>query len=274
VNPVEQDDDGDGYSENQGDCDDANAQAIHFCGELIHADTFEMGCTPGQIICNEDEVPVHTVTLTNDFILSKTEVTQAQFLQHMGWNPSVFSACGLDCPVDLVYWDAAAEYANRVSEAEGLPPCFDCVDEVCTPVGDPYACEGYRLPTEAEWEFAARCNQDYLFAGSNRAEDVAWTTYNSRFSTHPVASLAPNDCGLYDMSGNVWEWVWDVYSEEYYAESPSIDPHGPSTGTDHVYRGGSATNESGDARVTDRCSGCHPIHLVNSVGFRLARTAP
>ena len=272
-NPLDADQDLDGVSIRQGDCDDNRAEATYFCGQAIQVGEYEMGCPSDQELCNEDEVPVHTVKLSHDFIISETEVTQAQFKAHMGWNPSVFSDCGPDCPVDFVHWYQAAAYANALSDFEGLDNCFSCDDSNCTAVEDPFACEGYRLPTEAEWEFAARCGEDTLYAGSENADEVAWHTGNSHFSTQPVASLKPNACGLYDMSGNVWEWAWDPYQKDYYANSPILDPIGPVEGDGHAMRGGSATNESDDARVTERCSGCHPIHIVNSVGFRLVKTS-
>ena len=274
VDPLDADQDQDGVSIRKGDCDDSDSNETYFCGQAISVGQYEMGCPPEQELCNEDEVPVHTVNLSNDFIISETEVTQAQFIAHMGWNPSVFSDCGPTCPVDFVHWDEAAAYANALSDEEGLENCFQCEGESCVGVPNPLECEGYRLPTEAEWEFAARCGEDTLYAGSNNADEVSWHTGNSNFSTQPVASLKPNNCGLYDMSGNVWEWAWDHYQKDYYAESPVNDPIGPDEGDGHAMRGGSATNESDDARVSERCSGCHPIHIVNSVGFRLAKSAP
>jgi hypothetical protein len=139
---------------------------------------------------------------------------------------------------------------------------------------DPYECEGYRLPTEAEWEGAARCGEDLRYAGSDEAAEVAWFATNSDESTHAVAGLAPNACGLYDMSGNVFEWVSDWYDADYYSSGGRTDPEGPASGTDRVLRGGGYTSSvtAGDLHVPDRASES-PSGTYSNLGFRLVRTA-
>ncbi|MDP2311098.1 MAG: MopE-related protein [Pseudomonadota bacterium] len=240
----------------------------------VAASTFDMGCTPGQSSCADDET-LHTVTLTQDYYVSETEVTQAQFEETMGYNPSYFTGCGVDCPVEGVSWYESAAYANALSSAAGLTSCYTCTGSgasvSCSPAMDPYACDGYRLLTEAEWEGAARCGEDLLYAGSVTVGDVAWYISNAGSTTHAVAGLDPNSCGLYDMSGNVWEWTQDWYG----ALSPSAatDPVGAASSSYCVLRGGSGFNAASHARVAARVIGS-PNYVGNNIGFRLARSIP
>ena len=238
----------------------------------VCAQTFEMGCTPGAEPCESDET-LHTVTLTNAYYVGRTEVTQGQFRAVMGYNPSYFSACGDDCPVEQVTWHEAAAYANAVSAAAGLDACYTCagsgVTVTCDTAGDPYACEGYRLPTEAEWEAAARCGNDHLYAGSNAIDDVAWYDSNSGARSHAVAEKLPNSCGVYDMSGNVYEWNWDLYAP--YGGTVT-DPVGISAGALRVARGSCWSNRAGHARTARRDWGETDLR-GSHVGLRLARTA-
>jgi len=236
--------------------------------------TFDMGCTPGQSSCDSDESPVRTTTLTRDYYMSRTEVTQGQFAAVMGYSPSYFASCGSSCPVEDVSWHEAAYFANAVSTAAGLATCYTCSGSgssvTCSAPSSVYSCAGYRLPTEAEWEGAARCGEDLLYAGSNTINAVAWWRGNS-VGTWPVALLAPNACGLYDMSGNVWEWTNDWYGA--YGGGAATDPTGPASGSHRVIRGGSWSIDPQYARVANR-DNASPDFRNDILGVRLLRTAP
>ncbi len=262
---------------------------VHVCGG-----SFEMGCTAGQVDCFDNELPTHNVTLSHDFWLGMTEVTQGQWSYLMANNPSWFgpdgegAECGLDCPVETVnFWEALA-FANAVSASEGLSECYTlsgCTDDLpgldmeCTgvvvnsPAGSVYDCEGYRLPTEAEWEYAARADTDLLYAGSDSIDEVGWCEHNSAGTTHPVAQKQANAFGFYDLSGNVWEWAWDWWDESYYATSPAIDPAGAATGQVRVHRGGAWGHAYPGARVAYRNNGI-VRNGTNLLGLRLARSLP
>jgi formylglycine-generating enzyme required for sulfatase activity len=243
----------------------------------IFAHTFEMGCTAGMSDCASDESPAHDVTLTNDFYIGETEVTQGEYEAMMGTNPSGFSSCGSDCPVETVTWHESAAFANAVSDSEGLEQCYTCTGSgtstSCSIAVEPYSCGGYRLSTEAEWEAAARCGEDTLYAGSTVIDDVAWYVLNSDSTTHTVATKASNACGLYDMTGNVFEWTQDWYSSSYYSSSPGTDPVGATSGVSRVLRGASWNNMPTDVRVANR-SGLDPPFGTYSIGLRLLRTSP
>jgi formylglycine-generating enzyme required for sulfatase activity len=253
----------------------------------VCAGTFDMGCTPGQSGCASNESPVMPVTLTNDYYVSQTEITQDQYESVMGSNPSDFSSAGGNHPVEQVSWHDAAAFANELSSAEGLTECYTCSTSVsiplmtgtpvttttCAVAMSPYSCNGYRLPTEAEWEGAARCGQDLLYAGSNTVTDVAWHTGNASGITQKVSQLASNACGLYDMSGNVWEWVNDRYSSSYYSASGRTDPTGPSSGSLHVLRGGGYSSNASAVRLANR-EGGDPTGSSSTGGFRLVRLVP
>ena len=295
------------------DCDDSDP-GVPDCSSLdmtvqgmemvaIPAGSFEMGCTASQWSCLGGELPVHEVTLNHSLWLGATEVTQGQWQGLLGNNPSYWGpdgggpSCGGNCPVERVDWYESLALANALSTAEGLAPCYSLTG--CTgTVGDGcgtdfscnsytyecsgvsvnaatvYDCEGYRLPTEAEWEYAARAGSDLAFAGSDTLDDVAWSGGNSGSMTHAVGTKDPNGWGLYDLSGNVEEWTWDWNSAFYYSISPASDPAGPSTGTCRVKRGGGYSGVSDDRfRVARR--GCNPGDSRFSVlGLRLARTVP
>lgn len=224
------------------------------------------GSEPGRYI-NERQ---HEVVIQTAFAISVTEVTQGQYEAVMGKNPSRFLG-DPDRPVENVSWLDAVTYCNRLSEREGKRSCYR-IDgsEVTWPEG--LRCEGYRLPTEAEWEYAARADGKTAYAGSDRIDDVAWYGANSQNTTHPVASLQANAWGLYDFSGNVWEWVWDWHEADY-RKLPRTDPVGPTSGSNRVGRGGSWAVDAQFARVAYR-SVVVPGFRFAYQGFRVSRSSP
>ncbi|MDP8210867.1 MAG: formylglycine-generating enzyme family protein [Candidatus Stygibacter australis] len=233
---------------------------------LIPSGAFEMGC------CEEDsnlnEQPVH-LAYVSSFYMSKYEVTQKEFRQVMGYIPDEGYGIGNDYPVFGVSWEEAMQYCNNRSEAESLQPCYDLADSTCN-----WAANGYRLPTEAEWEYAARgagSDLSFNYAGADNIGDVGWYRVNSGNQTHKVGQKLPNSLGLYDMSGNVWERCWDWYSDEYYQESPYPDPKGPGTGYFRVVRGGSWYNEMQFCCCTFRAVS-EPFGS-NYIGLRVVRNA-
>jgi formylglycine-generating enzyme required for sulfatase activity len=235
--------------------------------------TFEMGCTPGQSDCEADENPVHEVTLTNGMYVGVAEVSRAQWESVMGaWSftyPTGGVASGYgDYPANEVSWEDVIEYANALSDADGLTRVYS---ESMGVYSQDLNADGYRLPTEAEWEYAARCGEDTLYSGSDNIDDVGWYIDNSGVLSHEVATKTPNACGLYDMSGNVWEWTWDWYESGYYSGGDMIDPVGPSTGSERVDRGGSWGNGAWWGRLSERDQ-YSPNLGDRGLGFRLART--
>ncbi len=208
---------------------------------------------PGEFMMGSEnassaEKPVHLVRITRPFEMGKYEVTQAQWQAVMGSNPSHFKRCG-DCPVENVSWEDAQEFIQRLNAQ-----------------GSRYT---YRLPTEAEWEYACRAGSTGDYAGNLNA--MAWYGENSGDKTHAVGTKRPNAWGLYDMHGNVWEWCQDWYGENYYSQSPSVDSQGPSTGSYRVTRGGGWDNGALYCRSADR-GWSAPDFRVYALGFRLVRT--
>jgi formylglycine-generating enzyme required for sulfatase activity len=178
-----------------------------------------MGANPTDKAAVPRETPQHRVSISKPFYLGKHEVTQAQWTAIMGNNPSQFK--GRSNPVEKVSWDDIQTFINRLNKKEGH--------------------NRYRLPTEAEWEYAARAGTTGAYSFGDDADSLgryAWYRENSEKKTHPVGQKEANAWGLYDMHGNVWEWVQDWYGERYYRHSPDSDPKGPSSGSSHVARGG------------------------------------
>ncbi|MGQ4810620.1 Hercynine oxygenase [Candidatus Entotheonellaceae bacterium PAL068K] len=217
----------------------------------IPAGVFMMGSQNG----DQDEQPVHRVWISQPFYLGKYEVTQGQWEQVMWGNPSRFTG-NPNRPVEEVSWHDVQVFIERLNAREGR--------------------EIYRLPTEAEWEYAARAGTttDYHF-GNDRSqlEKYAWYDGTSGYETHPVGQLQPNAWGLHDMHGNVREWVQDWYDASYYEQSPARDPRGPSGGSNRVDRGGSWFNRPAYVRSAIRYR-AHPAHRYASLGFRLLRISP
>jgi formylglycine-generating enzyme required for sulfatase activity len=265
---------------------------------VVPAGTYRRGASPGERGYQDDEGPVHVVTLTRPFLLAKTEVTVARFgafvratdhvtdAERSGWGMGsngsdrhdglTWKSPGFeqsdDHPVVVVSWNDAAAYADWRSRTDGLPPCYAAADF------DP-TCPGWRLPTEAEWEWAARAGTEGLFPG--RAADagdcdedpalvrIAWYCGSSEGHTHPVGELAASGWGLHDMQGNAWEWVHDPFVE--YGPAPLTDPLGGTDLADRTSRGGGWGTRIEDLRVTVRVDD-PPDGGFDNLGFRLART--
>jgi len=226
---------------------------------FVQGGTFQMGSNE-----EADEKPIHTVTV-NDFYIGKYEVTQKEWKEVMGKNPSNWK--GDELPVERVSWYDAVEFCNKKSEKEGLQKCYSGSGKNIT---CNFNANGYRLPTEAEWEYAARGgnkSRDYTYSGSNSIGDVAWCSSNSGSKTHPVGKKQSNELGIYDMSGNVWEWCNDWYDSNYYSSSPRNNPPGAS-----VFRGGGWRGSAGDGRVADRRYH-NPASSSSSIGFRLVHSS-
>ena len=212
----------------------------------VEGGTFRMGATSEQGSEISDEKPVHSVTLSGYYI-GKTEVTQALWQAVMGSNPSYFE--GDDLPVEQVSWDDCQEFIRKLNSLTG---------------------QNFRLPTEAEWEFACRGGNNsrgYKYSGSNYIDNVAWYDGNSGDKTHPVATKSPNELGIYDMSGNVWEWCADWYGD--YSSGRQTNPKGPYGGSDRVRRGGSWYDFVRGCRSSDRGIS-YPTGRYNDLGLRLA----
>ena len=213
----------------------------------VSGGTFTMGATSEQgSDAYDDEKPTHSVTLSS-FYLCKYEVTQALWRAVMGGNPSYFK--GDNLPVETVSWNDCQTFISRLNNLTG---------------------KNFRLPTEAEWEYAARGgnrSRGYKHSGSNFLSDVAWYNDNSGNKTHPVGTKSPNELGLYDMSGNVWEWCSDWYGT--YSPSSQTNPTGPSSGSCRVCRGGSWCLDARRCRSFLR-GGDAPDKRVISLGLRLA----
>ena len=217
----------------------------------VEGGTFTMGCTDEQgEDCTDREFPAHQVTVSG-FYIGKYEITQKEWVATMGTNPSFPEVVGENNPVNAIKWGDAQEYVAKLNAASG---------------------KNYRLPTEAEWEFAARGgtqSQGYKYCGSNNIDEVAWYKENSLNMLHPVGQKKPNELGIYDMSGNLWEYCSDWCGN--YTNVPQMNPIGQPTGTTRVVRGGSCYNDSVILRVSSRhCSA--PSELIFGT-FRLVLPA-
>jgi formylglycine-generating enzyme required for sulfatase activity len=254
----------------QPDKNRTNSIGIEFA--LIPSGSFQMGCSDGDVDCQDDEKPQHKVTISNSFYMGKYEVTQGQWKRVMGNNPSYFQNCGENCPVEQVSWNDVQDFIKKLCELEKVNPCK------------------YRLPTEAEWEYAARAGattelyngklENNGFFESKNLDRIGWfagnakATYGGGYSirdlgkidglefykdaphqfvgTQVVGKKEPNAWGLYDMIGNVWEWNEDWYVEKYYDKTPLLDPKGADKGEFRSLRGGSWNDVARFSRLSIR----------------------
>jgi len=236
---------------------------------LVEGGSFQMGSSAEDQI---DETP-HTAHV-DSFYIDKFEVTQEEYERVVGTNPARWKGEGN--PVEQIRWKDAIEYCNARSRLEGLEPAYDEETWQCD-----FEADGYRLPTEAEWEYAARAGTStaYSFGGDRgKLERHAWFKENCTRGPHSVGQKEPNPWGLYDMYGNVWEWCHDFYREDYYLNSPDKNPRGPEAGDTRVVRGGcwnsrpdmcrSSYRNYEDPAFTDICF-AKEIH--GFVGFRCVR---
>ena len=272
----------------------------------VNAGTDTIGCTPGQSDCNDDET-AHDVTLTYAYMIGETEVTQGLWSSVMGSNPASgkdyegVSLEGPEYPVVYVRWCDAVVFANALSAQNGLEAAYtlpsgfsasmsaDRCNELSGSVRWNRSANGYRLPTEAEWEYAGRAGGQSVYSGTSEPSEmcgygnVSNPSVKSKFDwSHPVfpcedghttlapvGSFAPNGWDLYDMSGNVWEWCWDWYGN--YPANANVDPLGPSNGSYRVARGSSWRGGPADVRLANRVR-FTPSRLYNGLGLRLVRS--
>ena len=231
---------------NDGGVETFTIRGVSFNMIKVEGGTFTMGGTPEQGGDPRDnEYPTHQVTLS-DYYIGETEVTQELWQAVMGDNPSTFS--GANLPVETISWDDCQTFITKLNQLTG---------------------KNFRLPTEAEWEYAARSGQKsrgYKYAGSNTLSDVAWYWENSSSKTHSVKQKQANELGLYDMSGNVWEWCQDWHG--IYGSAAQTNPIGPSSGSSRVVRGGSWIDSASNCRVARR-GGSSPGDHGNDFGFRV-----
>jgi len=231
-----------------------HGKTVSFKMKLVKAGTFQMGSTAG----NDDEKPVHSVTLTKDYYMGETEVTQALWYAVMGQSPtssnrSWSSSCGIgdNHPAYYISYEDCQQFLTKLNQLTG---------------------QQFRFPTEAEWEYAARGGQKskgYTYAGSNTIGDVAWYGDNSDGKAHAVKSKTPNELGLYDMTGNVWEWCYDWYDGDGYPSTAQTNPTGAASfSITRIFRGGSWANVATCCRAAFR-GGDIPTRRVVYYGFRL-----
>ena len=260
---------------------------------LIPAGTFQMGSEKGY----DDNKPVHEVTITKSFYMGKYEVTQAEYEKYCsygGSSPSSSNGDGDNYPAYYVSWYDALVYCNKRSMAEGLTPCYSIsgstdpekwgtVPTSSNNTWNAVVCNwnanGYRLPTEAEWEYAARAEDNTVasltYSGTsdvNKLGEYAWYSSNSNSKTHEAGTKKANGFGLYDMSGNVWEWCWNWCTNSYDAEAEGgSDPTGSSAGSNRVGRGGGWNGSSDRCAVSCRLSYGLPYDRNGLLGFRVVR---
>jgi len=216
----------------------------------IEGGCFQMGCLEGDTQCADSEKPAHAVCLEG-FWMGKTEVTQAQWQTIMGNNPSFFN--GENRPVESILWNEGQEFLRQLEARTGT---------------------AFRLPTEAEWEYACRAGTQTVYSFGNDVRELgnyAWYRENSGMETHPVGQLKPNAWGFYDMHGNVWEWCADIYTSDAYRQHPHQNPVVTSGGSYRVRRGGSWKTYPAEMRSASRLA-VNPTGRNPAFGLRLVRT--
>jgi formylglycine-generating enzyme required for sulfatase activity len=263
--------------------DAANEAAVPEGFVRIPPGNFLMGSPPDEWKRNIDERQ-HRVTITRAFAMKVTEVTQNEWVRVMGTRPARFTSCGSDCPVEQVTWNDAVDYCNARSRAEGLDPCYT-PGRALTGLD----CRGYRLPTEAEWEYAARAGTTGAFYNGEMTQfgclldphldaigwycgnaDAPYREADRGLGSHPTARKPPNAWGLHDMHGNVYEFVHDFYDPGYGRDAAdATDPLGPAGGEAHIIRGGSWNTKAEGSRAAARY---WEPNWYPSVGFRVVRT--
>ncbi|WP_110991338.1 MULTISPECIES: SUMF1/EgtB/PvdO family nonheme iron enzyme [unclassified Mesotoga] len=243
-------------------------------GSFVMGDTWGDGCSTGK--------PTHMVTLTYDFCVGRFLVVFDEYdrycIEKGATNPEDEGWGRGKRPVINVSWFDAMEYCNWLSGKEGLPIAYSgdgsILDRNKQKTEDITKVKGYRLLTEAEWEYAARGgnrSKKFKYSGSDNVDDVAWYDLNSGWVTQQIGKKAPNELGLYDMSGNVWEWCSDWWDSRYYSKSPTTNPYNGTTGSRRVLRGGSWRSNATLTRVADRINRS-PARSRSLIGFRIART--
>ncbi len=243
---------------------------------LIPAGNFQMG-NQGNYKGDADEITIHNVIISKSFYIGKYEITQKQYETIVGTNPSLNK--GDYFPVENVNWYEAINFCNKLSTKDGLTQCYS-IDG--TKISINWEANGWRLPTEAEWEYAAKAGaiNDY-FTGNlvnndclpldDNLDKIGWYCGNAGGKSNLVGQKMPNPFGVYDMNGNVWEWCWDIFSSSYYTTEAKTDPKGAESGTNHSLRGGSWYNTSKFCRTSNR-NDLNPEQKDSGIyGFRVVR---
>jgi len=236
------------------------------------------------IMGDEEEEDEYSIVKLDDFWIGIYEVTQDEWIKVMGNNPSRNK--GGNLPVDNVTWYDAVDFCNKKSIKEGLSPCYiinkdnhdpnnkNYDDYIKWTVSCDFTKNGYRLPTEAEWVYAAMGGADtkkYIYSGSNNLDEVGWYYENSDKESHPAGQKKPNELGLYDMSGNIWEWCWDWYDTFYYNDNKKYtNPRGPESGKYRVIMGGCMNNKAYNCEIRER-SFKNPGENLSKYGLRLVK---
>lgn len=235
--------------------------------KLLPAGLFQMG-DPRTLNPDPDSLPLHEVSFSKPFWIAMFPVTQELYRSVIGKNPS-FQKHPKN-PVEMVTWYEAIRFCNTLSLREGLVPVYEIIEDEEIVVKWNNNESGYRLPTEAEWEYAAQAESPFIYAGSNRASEVAWISQNSQGVSHAVGKRKPNAWGMYDMSGNVWEWCWDWKGP--YKKNSATDPLGAKEGNGRIFRGGSFLVKDNILPISHRGFE-NPNVRAETVGFRVVRDA-